>query len=77
MNWLGVLQWPGMAATVLASRLVTSRREAFRAYGFRVFLLSNALWIAWGWSAGAWALVALQFCLIALNVRGALKNNAT
>jgi len=38
-----------------------------------VFLLSNVLWIAWGWDARAWALVALQVALAALNVRGLRK----
>ena len=39
-----------------------------------MFLLSNLLWVVWGWSTEAWALVALQFALAALNIRGASKN---
>jgi hypothetical protein len=38
-------------------------------------LLSNALWIAWGWHDGAYALIALQLCLCATNVRGLFKND--
>jgi hypothetical protein len=76
MDWLDALQWPAMAVTVVASWLVASRRDSRRNWGFWVFLLSNVLWIAWGWQAGAWALVALQFALAAMNIRGVLKNEA-
>lgn len=71
---LDLLQWPAMVVTVAASWLVASRSKKHRAIGFWVFLASNALWIAWGIPTRAWALVALQFCLAALNVRGAFKN---
>jgi hypothetical protein len=71
---LDLLQWPAMVVTVAASWLVASRSKGRRAVGFWVFLASNALWIAWGVSARAWALVVLQVCLAALNVRGAFKN---
>ncbi len=74
MDWLNALQWPAMAITVAASWLVASNDESRRSKGFWVFLVSNALWIAWGWHTASWALVALQFCLIAMNVRGAAKN---
>ena len=71
---LDLLQWPAMLASVLAAWLVASQRERRRNWGFWVFLLSNVLWIAWGWQARAWALVALQVCLVALNVRGVKKS---
>jgi hypothetical protein len=71
---LDLVQWPAMAVTVLASWLVASQRPRMRKAGFWVFLLSNALWVAWGWHAQAWALVALQACLLVLNIRGARKN---
>ena len=70
MDWL---QWPAMAVTVLASWLVASKVERYRNAGFWVFMLSNALWIAWGIHAAAIALVALQLCLAAMNIRGAMK----
>jgi hypothetical protein len=70
---LDLLQWPAMAVTVAASWLVASRREGRRNAGFWLFLLSNVLWVAWGLHAGAKALIALQFCLAALNIRGAKK----
>ena len=31
------------------------------------------LWVAWGWHTHAYALIGLQFCLAALNIRGARK----
>lgn len=71
---LDLLQWPAMAVTVGAGLLVGSRAPARRKAGFIAFLLSNALWIAWGWHDDAWALIALQLCLMVTNVRGILKN---
>ncbi len=32
------------------------------------------LWVLWGWHDHAYALVGLQFCLAAINVRGVYKN---
>jgi hypothetical protein len=55
------------------ARLVASEQERRRNIGFWVFLLSNLLWIAWGVHARAWALIALQVCLAAMNIRGAKK----
>ncbi len=70
---LDALQWPAMAVTVVASWLVGSTKSPRRKLGFWVFLTSNALWIAWGWHANAWALVVLQVCLAAMNIRGCAK----
>jgi hypothetical protein len=74
MDWLDLLQWPAMAVTVLATWLVGSSRPERRLWGFGLFLVSNALWIAWGWHDAEWALVILQVFLAAMNVRGAKKN---
>lgn len=74
MDLLGAVQWPAMAVTVVGAWLVASSNESRRAWGFWVFLLSNALWIVWGWHTAAWALVVLQVCLLAMNIRGANKN---
>jgi hypothetical protein len=52
----------------LAKTTQTQRR-------FLVFLLSNLLWIVWGWYAHAYALIILQICLAAINIRGAQKND--
>jgi hypothetical protein len=32
------------------------------------------LWIAWSWHVHAWALLVLQVCLGAMNIRGVSKN---
>jgi len=73
-DYLGLLQWPAMAVTVVAAWLVGSRRHERRAAGFWWFLASNVLWIVWGWHDGAYALVALQLFLGVTNFRGAYKN---
>jgi hypothetical protein len=72
-EWLDLLQWPAMLATVLAAWLVGSNGKRRRNWGFWVFLASNVLWMLWGWHDGAIALVALQVALAALNIRGAAK----
>lgn len=72
---LGLLQWPAMVITVAAAWLVGSKSKRWRSIAFWTFLASNVLWIAWGWLDHAYALVALQLCLAALNIRGARKND--
>jgi hypothetical protein len=71
---LDALQWPAMVVTLVAAWLVGSQRKPRREAGFWLFILSNILWIAWAWHTRAWALIALQVGLFALNVRGAKKN---
>lgn len=63
-----------MVVTVIAAWLIASQSKGKRKLGFWFFLLSNVLWIIWGWSSGAYALVVLQIALAALNIRGASKN---
>ena len=75
MDWIDLLQWPAMVVTVVATWLVGSERPGRREAGFVLFLASNALWVAWGWYAAAWALVALQVALALFNIRGAKKND--
>ena len=70
---LTLLQWPAMVVTVFAAWLVASSNEHRRRKGFWMMMLSNLLWIAWAWSAQAWALMALQFVLAYMNVRGVTK----
>jgi hypothetical protein len=53
---------------------VASTRRSLRTIAFYTFLASNVLWIVWGWHDRAYALIALQVGLAALNVRGAWKN---
>jgi len=61
----------------LADRLavIGSLRPGRRFVGFCCFLLSNLLWVIWGWHAEAWALIVLQVCLAAMNIRGVKKND--
>ncbi len=75
MQYLLWLQWPATAVTVLASWFVASDSRRRRELGFWLFLLSNALWVAWGWQEEAYALVTMQFCLAFMNIRGWRKNS--
>jgi hypothetical protein len=74
--WVDFIQWPAMAVTVLAAWLVGSQRKFKRNWGFWLFLLSNVLWVVWGLHDGAYALIFLQACLAALNIRGTVKNSS-
>ena len=71
------LQWPAMIATLLSAWLVASQTKHKRGLGFWIFILSNILWVLWGWHDGAYALIAMQFGLLLLNIRGAVKNPET
>ena len=73
MNLLDLIQWPAFAASLAAAYLVGSNAKNRRNAGFWIFLLSNVLWVAWGLHTSAWALIALQVGLAALNVRGLFK----
>jgi len=74
MDYLHQLQWPAMIVTVVAAWLIASQAKRKREIGFWCFLLSNALWVVWGWHDRAYALIVLQIALAALNIRGAYKN---
>ena len=76
VDWLDLLQWPAFAVTVAAGWLVASEHRGKRLWGFGLFLVSNVLWVAWGWHDAAWALVALQLFLVVTNVRGVADNRA-
>ncbi len=76
MDYVDLLQWPAMVVTVIAAWFVASKTETRRGIGFWCFLASNVLWVIWGWHTAAYALVVLQVCLAAMNIRGALKNDA-
>jgi hypothetical protein len=74
MDWMQHLQWPAMAATLLSAWLVAAQSKTKRQWGFWIFLVSNVLWVGWGWHDHAWALIILQFGLALLNIRGIAKN---
>ena len=63
-----------MIVTIVAAWLIASQAKRKREIGFWCFLLSNALWIVWGWHDAAYALIVLQIALAILNIRGAHKN---
>ena len=73
MQWLSWLQWPAFAASLVSAWLVGSNSKTRRNIGFWTFLGSNVLWVLWGLHAGAYALIALQVALAALNIRGVFK----
>lgn len=75
MNYLHQLQWLAMLVTIAAAWLIGSQSKRKRQTGFWLFLLSNALWMIWGWYDRAYALVVLQIALALLNIRGAYKND--
>ncbi len=63
-----------MVVTLGAAWLVASRHRHRRHWGFWLFILSNALWIAWGWQSKSYALILLQVGLFVMNVRGMRQN---
>src|SRR5687768_12399095 len=75
MDVLSLLQWPAMVITLIAAWLVASQSKVRRNWGFWTFIVSNVLWIVWGWHEGAIALIVLQVGLFVLNLRGAKKND--
>jgi hypothetical protein len=63
-----------MVVTVAAAWYVASSHKGRRLLGFWLFLGSNVLWVVWGVYSHAYALIALQVCLAAMNIRGAKRN---
>jgi hypothetical protein len=74
---LDALQWPALAVTVAATWLMASRAKPTRNVAFWLFLAGNALWMIWGWHDHAIALVVMQLCLAALNIRGVRKTESS
>ncbi|WP_157900041.1 hypothetical protein [Rhodoferax koreensis] len=77
MDVLDLLQWPAMVLSIVASWLVASNAKRRRGWGFWIFIASNVAWVVWGLHTGATALVVLQFCLAAMNIRGVFKAEKT
>ena len=75
MDYADLAQWSAMVLTVAAAWLVGSQSRLKRSIGFWIFLASNVLWVIWGLRASAYALIILQICLAAINIRGAQKND--
>jgi len=75
-GFLDFLQWPAMAVSLYAAFLIGSKKAGKRIFGFWMFILSNIMWIIWGFHDEAWALISLQVALMAMNVRGIFKNES-
>lgn len=73
MDYMSLLQWPAMAVNILSVWLLTFPSKRLRHAGFFLSLVSNTLWVAWGWHAQAFAVIGLQIALAALNIRGVTK----
>ena len=65
-----------MVLTALAAWFVGNQSRWWRNTGFWLFLVSNFVWIIWGWHDHAYGLIALQIALAVINIRGAGKNEA-
>ncbi|MDE2365798.1 MAG: hypothetical protein KGM95_02565 [Betaproteobacteria bacterium] len=72
LSWM---QWPAMVMNVLSVSLLTSRSKRKRHAGFLLSLLSNVLWIVWGWYVQALAILVLQIALATINIRGVNKTD--
>jgi hypothetical protein len=70
---IDLLQWPAMLASLVAAWLTASPEQHKRNLGFWAYLISNVLWIVWGWHDGSYAVALLQIGLAALNIRGVYK----
>jgi hypothetical protein len=75
MDYFSLLQWPAMVVNILSVWLLTSRSKHKRHAGFLSSLLSNGLWVIWGWHAQAFAVIGLQVALAALNIQGVKKTD--
>lgn len=59
VSLLDVLQWSGCAFGVAGSFLL-ARKNQHSKYGWVSYVISNALWIAYGIETRAWGLVTQQ-----------------
>jgi len=75
MDYFNLLQWPAMVINILSVWLLTYQSRRMRQAGFLLSLLSNVLWIIWGWHVQALAVLGLQFALAAINIRGVRKTD--
>ena len=59
-----------MVINVLSVWMLTSQSKGKRHAGFLLSLLSNLLWVIWGWHVQAFAVLGLQIALATLNIHG-------
>lgn len=65
-----------MTVNILSVWLLTAETKGKRHLGFMLSLVSNVLWVTWGWHAQAFAVIGLQVALATLNVRGVRKTES-
>jgi hypothetical protein len=70
---IALLQWPAMAVTLVGTWYLASTAKHWRLLGFWASIIANALWVAWGVHDHAYAVIAMNVTLAALNVRGVCK----
>lgn len=63
-----------MAVTLAAAWWMGSKKPDKRILAFWLLIGGNVMWIAWGWGDEAWALIVLNVGLLAMNIRGIIKN---
>lgn len=73
-EFFALLEWPAMAISLAAAWWMGSTKAKKRIVAFILLIIGNLMWIAWGWGEDAWALIALNVGLMALNVRAIMKN---
>ena len=73
-EFFALLEWPAMAISLAAAWWMGSTKAKKRIVAFVLLIVGNLMWIAWGYGEGAWALIALNVGLLALNVRAIFKN---
>ncbi len=73
-EFFAYLEWPAMLISLAAAWWLGSKKPEKRIFAFGLLIVGNLMWIAWGWTDGAWALIALNVGLMALNVRAIMKN---
>ena len=73
-DYLAYLEWPAMAITLAAAWWMASTKPQKRIVAFGMLIVGNLMWIGWGWGDEAWALIALNAGLLALNIRAIMKN---
>lgn len=74
MEWL---QWPAMVLSLGAAWLTGDADASHRAVGFVLYIVSNVLWITWGWRTKTptpWGLIVMYLVFSFLSARGLVNN---
>lgn len=63
-----------MVVTVISAWFIGSQRPRRRMIAFWGGILSNVLWVVWGWHTNAFGLIVHECILLGMNARGFMKN---